>query len=555
MVATMLVIGSASALAQSPFIRGDVDGDGALTLGDLSLVGHAMLSRELPPCADAADVSDNGRVQLGDYAILLEYLIRGEPQPAAPFLAAGVDPTEDDLPCEERDPPPPPELGGVYRVTPTALGAGRVRLRVDLENAVPVRGGRLVLAFPAAWAVDGRVLEAEPGLELTLALAEDGIIASEVDADGIFRCVWLLTRGGETEVAAIPSGTSRHLLDVTLCTGSAPAGQYSMAPLTEMPGELLGEGGELLTAEPQVPVATIDTTEASSACPQPQSDQSRVRAYVWLGDASAEVGGTFRVSFHAFCNIASYKMGVLFDWNPSVLEVVGAENVRAESVIGGLLINYQSERSSSVFHHVTPRLDPIGGIRLCRPCGRFFPSPTGSLWFYEYLPTHEPREPNPVDEELYLADVIFRVLPEADVARTAIRLFEDPTTLTLGGADNYVDLYVPTGNVQTRLFARPLIDALVEISPRTPRTVFLRGDSNDDGTLGLSDAISTLLHLFSAEFPLNCRDAADANDDGRLDISDAVQTISYLFLGADAPPDPFPEPGDDPTADELACYE
>ena len=136
-----------------------------------------------------------------------------------------------------------------------------------------------------------------------------------------------------------------------------------------------------------------------------------------------------------------------------------------------------------------------------------------------------------------------------------IRLFEDPRTLTLGGADNHLDLYVPTGPVQTRLFARPLIDALVEISPRTPRTVFLRGDANDDGTLGLSDAISTLLHLFSADFPLSCDDAADSNDDGRVDVSDAIQTISYLFLGANAPPPPFPEPGDDPTADELACYE
>jgi len=168
---------------------------------------------------------------------------------------------------------------------------------------------------------------------------------------------------------------------------------------------------------------------------------------------------------------------------------------------------------------------------------------------------HEPRQPNPVDEELHLVDLMFRVLPGAVIGTAAISPFEDPSTLTLGGADNHLDLYVPTGYVQTRLFARPLIDALVEITPRTPRTVFLRGDANDDGTLGLSDAISTLLHLFSAEFPLSCYDAADANDDGRLDISDAIQTISYLFLGADAPPEPFPEPGDDPTADALPCGE
>jgi len=426
---------------------------------------------------------------------------------------------------------------------------------VNLENAVPVRGGRLVLALPSEWAIDGRVLEAEPGLELTLALAQDGITAAEIDAEGTLRCVWLVTRGGEPQPATLVSSVSRHLLDITICTGTAVGREYTIEAAEGTPGELAGEGDEHLAAELQLPTSAINLSAGTATCPEPAPSQSRVRGYVWLGDASAQVGGAFRVSFHAFCNVETYKMGAFFDWDPYVLEVVGAEHVRAESVIGGLLINYESIPAPNVIHHVTPELDPIGGIKLCRPCGRHFPSPRGSLWFIEYLPMHEPRVPNPVDEELYLVDVMFRVLPAAEVERTAIRLYEEPTTSTLGGADNHVDLYVPTGNVETRLFARPLIDALVGISPRSVRTAFLRGDANDDGTLGLSDAISTLLHLFSADFPLSCHDAADSNDDGRLDVSDAIQTISYLFLGANAPPPPFPDPGDDPTADELACYE
>ena len=47
--------------------------------------------------------------------------------------------------------------------------------------------------------------------------------------------------------------------------------------------------------------------------------------------------------------------------------------------------------------------------------------------------------------------------------------------------------------------------------------VFLRGDADRDETLGLSDAVLTLGHLFRGEGELLCEDAADANDDGEID--------------------------------------
>ncbi len=45
----------------------------------------------------------------------------------------------------------------------------------------------------------------------------------------------------------------------------------------------------------------------------------------------------------------------------------------------------------------------------------------------------------------------------------------------------------------------------------------------------------------------------DGNSDGRLDLSDAVFVLSYLFLGGPEPPPPYPERGEDPTADALSC--
>ena len=48
-------------------------------------------------------------------------------------------------------------------------------------------------------------------------------------------------------------------------------------------------------------------------------------------------------------------------------------------------------------------------------------------------------------------------------------------------------------------------------------------------------------------------DAADVNDDSQVDVSDAVFLTSYLFREGTLPPSPFPDPGVDPTDDELGC--
>lgn len=58
--------------------------------------------------------------------------------------------------------------------------------------------------------------------------------------------------------------------------------------------------------------------------------------------------------------------------------------------------------------------------------------------------------------------------------------------------------------------------------------LFIRGDSNQDGRVDLSDALSILAFLF-LEQELSRLDAADANDDGQVDISDAVAVLFSLF--------------------------
>lgn len=82
--------------------------------------------------------------------------------------------------------------------------------------------------------------------------------------------------------------------------------------------------------------------------------------------------------------------------------------------------------------------------------------------------------------------------------------------------------------------------------------LFWRGDSNGDGAINITDAVSILAFLFTGGVEPGCKDAADANDDGSLNITDAIFVLGYLFLGGEGPPAPgFHVCGADPTADQL----
>ena len=83
---------------------------------------------------------------------------------------------------------------------------------------------------------------------------------------------------------------------------------------------------------------------------------------------------------------------------------------------------------------------------------------------------------------------------------------------------------------------------------------FVRGDSNRDNIVNLSDPIFTLGYLFQDGEDVRCRDAADANDDGAVTISDPVFSLYALLVpGSDPFTAPFPEEGQDPSSDTIGC--
>jgi len=81
---------------------------------------------------------------------------------------------------------------------------------------------------------------------------------------------------------------------------------------------------------------------------------------------------------------------------------------------------------------------------------------------------------------------------------------------------------------------------------------FLRGDGNGDNVLDISDGLHTLFHLFLGR-EVNCADAADFNDDGELGLVDAIGALDYLYRSGPPPAAPFPLQGIDLTDDGLQC--
>ena len=96
-----------------------------------------------------------------------------------------------------------------------------------------------------------------------------------------------------------------------------------------------------------------------------------------------------------------------------------------------------------------------------------------------------------------------------------------------------------------------LINGYVTVLPEI--STFVRGDSNGDQKLNVTDPIRTLGWLFVGLERPACYDAADADDSGAIDIGDAVATLNYLFAGGASLPMPHPDPGEDTTEDAYGC--
>ncbi len=112
-------------------------------------------------------------------------------------------------------------------------------------------------------------------------------------------------------------------------------------------------------------------------------------------------------------------------------------------------------------------------------------------------------------------------------ALSVLRLLE---RLRAGSRDCNQNGVLDAEDVETAAFQDLDADGILDVCES-----FLRGDSNVDGAVNISDAVNLLDWLFRGQGSVEaCLDAADFNDDGAVDISDPVATLMFLFVGAGA---------------------
>lgn len=83
---------------------------------------------------------------------------------------------------------------------------------------------------------------------------------------------------------------------------------------------------------------------------------------------------------------------------------------------------------------------------------------------------------------------------------------------------------------------------------------FVRGDSDANGALEVTDAIGTFGYLFLGSAPaVDCLDAMDADDSGTVELTDGIYLLNFLFLGGPVLPAPHGSCGTDPSPDDIGC--
>ncbi|MBN1422888.1 MAG: hypothetical protein JXP34_29190 [Planctomycetes bacterium] len=114
---------------------------------------------------------------------------------------------------------------------------------------------------------------------------------------------------------------------------------------------------------------------------------------------------------------------------------------------------------------------------------------------------------------------------------------------------------LPPGSYDVLVYdeAEVLLASATIVVPPADEALFVRGRINAGDAIDIADAVALLDYLFAESAAPACLDAGDVNDSGEADLGDAVYLLSYLFASGPAPRPPFPDPGLDPTADDVVC--
>jgi hypothetical protein len=582
------------------FVRGDVVRRGAsgppsregIDVADSVGIVDFLRGETALACPDSADVDDDGKVDSGDVVALCEALLGGR-APPGPFPAPGLDPSADDLPCNEagrlalipagalwrywNDATPPPagwhQPGaddGEWEEGASGIGIGAEGLRTVLGGGWrSVLYARRAFAFEAAAAPAGLLLDldyndgfvaylngvevarsglGEPGFEVP-----SGVYASSHagGAPEAFHLCAELLRSGENVLAL--EVHNRSALDSSLFFSARLLGLEALEPPPEpdpppSPGARLyleterppnvGDGGEI-----RVLVNTGEPLRAVSLVLE--FDRAALLVYELLpGEA---VGGA------AFERVALEARG----GRVSAIFLADLPEERGEPFGAG-----EGLELARLRYHVTAQVPQETTVAFGERSGL-----PASLPLANVLVTADARSLEPLLEDLHteitaLATPLIRHIhggrgsPGTSFFVVGSR-FDRPglEVRVCGRAAEFALL----GDNQTLSVVAPPCQgggyAAVEVCTGEGCAVekegffytaagplFVRGDANGDARVDISDAIAMLGQLFlGVPAQPSCASALDANSDGRFDISDGIFVLYFLFQGAGEIAPPYPD--------------
>jgi hypothetical protein len=517
------------------FLRGDANGDGVISISDAHFMdAFLFLGGPAPECGDAADTDDNGQMQLTDTVRILGYKFLGGQPPVAPFPNPGPDPTDPVglLGCDSYghgspldDPAAKME---VLDATATGGNQRRAVITIAVSSTGPIGG------------YSATILDAEGALETgtePVPIHRQLVDRTNQFAGG-FNSVQLVN--GRVTFAFILSFTEGREIDagqhvpvadiITCLRPGKPAGVY---PLTLESGELVAscllqpigtgtcpDSGRAIHPTLVSGTLTIENDVASAGCDTSNPPAvPPINISFKLAEKTGTPGGNVNVPLFIRADRESQGFSYSVHFDKAVLQATGTTKIFQTA--SGTPYEFEKFEENN---------------------------DTGYVVGAAIISLTDTADVLPPSREIRVLEFHFHIDPLAPLGHTDLEFLDGGR----GSGGPVKNKLIASGQDITPDLASSFVFVNGRINIVPDGIPFVRGDSNSDEAVNISDPQFTLDFLFLGGNKPRCMDAADANDDGKVDISDAVTTLRFLFIGDTKLPPPR-TPGADPTPDELEC--
>ena len=544
-ITAAMVVATAGGLLAADFLRGDANEDGVVSISDALLV-DAFLFRKgpAPKCRSAADIDDDGRIEINDVLKNLNFeFLAGRPPPA-PFPNVGPDLEPDFLRCDSYGGGRPfDDATAELKILDAIADGGNSRAAViTLGAASAYRIGAVTFRIGFGQVLPEQTLVKRNAKFLGVGdQSVPSFLSMKTVGAGDLRLAALYATTNQPPLGFDSRAVSEFIQILVCLEPGTPAGQY---PLTIESAEFAADcdaatghpdcldvgraihprltGGTLVVASD-----IAGGAECPAGFPPPPAP---IVVQFKLKDASGPPGGDVTVPFSVKADRASTGFSYSVNFDETLLEATGTERLWTKP--DGTSYEFEKFEWNNA-----DAIEGDGGIDE----GYFAGAAVISL-----TDTGDVIPPNEETEVLLLK---LRIKPSAPLGQTRLT-FTDGAEPSGSALRN---MLIARGVELTPDLGSGFVFVNASINILAGVTTFRRGDSNSDREVNISDPIFTLGYLYLGEGDLKCDDAADATDDGEIDITDPILTLTYLFQGGARIPEPFASAGFDPTGDSLTC--